>query len=121
MPGILVVDDSQFIVARIKAELRKAGLDVTATAFDGDAGLAAWREHRPDVTVLDINMPGKDGTEVLKIIKQEDPAARVVMCSANAAELYAGNCEQRGAVAYVEKTNVADLIDAVTNALAIVE
>lgn len=67
---ILVVDDEASIVSLVEAYLRPEGYEVH-TAKDGDAALAAARAFKPDVIVLDIMLPGKDGIEVLTTLRRE--------------------------------------------------
>ncbi len=67
---ILVVDDEASIVNLVEAYLRPEGYEVR-TAKDGDAALAAARAFKPDLIVLDIMLPGKDGIEVLTTLRRE--------------------------------------------------
>jgi two-component system alkaline phosphatase synthesis response regulator PhoP len=69
-PKILVVDDELAIVNTVQAYLKKAGYEVY-TAMDGPAALKAARAFRPDLIVLDIMLPGIDGLEVLRQLRQE--------------------------------------------------
>jgi DNA-binding response OmpR family regulator len=65
---ILIVDDERDFVDMLFLRLEDAGHRVRA-ANDGDAGLAAVDQAEPDVVILDIRMPGKDGITVLKLLK----------------------------------------------------
>ncbi len=60
---ILVVDDEPEAVEFVKAIMQEAGYEVTS-AFDGTSGLEKAREEKPDLVILDIQMPGKDGVAV---------------------------------------------------------
>jgi DNA-binding response OmpR family regulator len=80
---ILIVDDTPDNVALLTAQLKRAGHDVVS-ASSGEAGLAAAAQHTPDLILLDVLMPGLDGYEVCRRLK-EDPATRpipVVMLTA---------------------------------------
>ena len=68
--SVLVVDDQPHIVRLIQVNLEKGGLRV-ATAADGVEGMRKIREHRPDLIILDVIMPHKDGFEVLREIKAD--------------------------------------------------
>jgi len=81
---VLVVDDEESIVQLVTAYLRRAGFEVEA-ASDGPGALAMVRQFRPDVVVLDIMLPGLDGLEVLRRLRQESPAY-VIMLTAKAEE-----------------------------------
>jgi len=82
---ILVVDDEPTIVNTVRTYLDKEGYTVY-TAFDGPAALKAARVFRPDLIVLDIMLPGMDGIEVLRCLRQESDVY-VLMLTARADEL----------------------------------
>ena len=75
---ILTVDDAAFVRRWCAAVLGKAGHQVVE-AEDGDTALALFREHEPDLVLLDVLMPGKDGLAVLNELRGHDPDARIVM------------------------------------------
>ena len=81
MATVLVADDASFMRMRLRKLVEGLGFDVVE-AGDGEEAVRAYREHRPCLVLLDITMPNKDGLEALKEILQEDPGAKVVMCSA---------------------------------------
>lgn len=70
MAKILVIDDEPSIVNLVTAYLKPEGYEVF-TAADGNAGLKAARSYKPDVIVLDLMLPGKDGFEVLSQLRRE--------------------------------------------------
>lgn len=67
---VLVVDDQPHIVRLIQVNLEKEGLEV-ATASDGVEGIQRVRQLKPDLVILDVIMPRKDGFEVLREIKTD--------------------------------------------------
>ncbi len=81
---ILVVDDEQSIIDLVTAYLEKEGFEYQ-TARDGQTGLKAVRTYKPDVVVLDIMLPGKDGLEVLAELRRESDAY-VIMLTAKSEE-----------------------------------
>jgi len=85
MPTILIVDDEQSIVKTVQAYLEEQGY-IVQTAGDGPAALKAARAFRPDLVVLDIMLPGLDGIEVLRRLRQESDVY-VLMLTARADEL----------------------------------
>ena len=70
MRKILVVDDEPTLVATLRYNLEREGYEVI-TAADGESGLSAARETRPDVIVLDLMLPRLDGLEVCRILRRE--------------------------------------------------
>ncbi len=82
---ILVVDDEQSIVKTVQAYLEEQGYGVQ-TAADGLTALKAARAFRPDLVVLDIMLPGLDGIEVLRRLRQESDVY-VLMLTARADEM----------------------------------
>jgi len=79
--SVLVVDDEELTLRTISRGLRDEGFDVF-TAASGEDALRVFAEEKPDLTLLDIVMPGKDGVEVLREIKSTTPAAIILMMSA---------------------------------------
>jgi len=71
---IVVVDDERSIVRLVQVNLERQGYEVSC-AFDGREGLAMIEREKPDLVVLDIKMPGLDGLDLLKMIRDHgDPA-----------------------------------------------
>jgi DNA-binding NtrC family response regulator len=98
---ILLVDDEQEIVDILHEHLAKE-CDVE-TAADSVTALAIVRARRPDVIFLDINLPGINGVEVLKAVKQLDATIPVVMITANDDNALAAEAIRHGAFSYVPK------------------
>jgi len=81
---ILVVDDEARLVKLVRAYLERAGFDVVA-AYDGHEALDVFRRTVPDLVVLDLNLPGLDGLDVFRALRQESDAP-VVMLTARVDE-----------------------------------
>jgi len=77
----MIVDDAQFIRMRIAKLLVKQGYD-TVEAKDGEDAVETYRSTRPDVVLMDITMPRKDGINALTEIRKIDPRAKVIMLTA---------------------------------------
>lgn len=84
-PLVLVVEDSTTIRAFVAEALRLGGYEVVG-AIDGNDGVAQFRSRRPDVVVLDVNMPGLDGWQVLEKIREHDEHIPVLMLTAQDSE-----------------------------------
>jgi len=78
---VLVVDDEQSIVTLLQYNLSQAGFDVI-TAFDGESGLHAAKEGMPDLIVLDLMLPKKDGIEVCKELRLQKIMTPILMLTA---------------------------------------
>ena len=81
---ILVVDDELKILKLARDYLEKSNFRVT-TAADGTDAMAAFRTHRPDLVVLDLNLPGMDGLDVCRAIRQESDVP-IIMLTARGEE-----------------------------------
>ncbi|MGA7168448.1 MAG: response regulator, partial [Candidatus Sulfotelmatobacter sp.] len=77
----LIIDDEELTLRTISRGLRQDGFEVF-TALTGEEGLRIFREENPDLILLDIVLPGIDGVEVLRQIKEANPTAIVIMMSA---------------------------------------
>jgi len=120
LPRILVVDDDPVILRLLQVNFRLEGYDVV-TASRGDEALRIAKEQTPDVIVLDVMMPGIDGYEVCRELK-EDPAtagAPVIFLSARAQDADRDRGYALGVVAYVTKPfDPAQLVDVVRRAMS---
>lgn len=115
---ILVVDDDKNICKMIEINLRKAKEYSVTTAISGEACLKMLREDVPDLVLLDIQMPGIDGIETLKRIRDDDPRIPVVMMSAHGTIEKAVQSMKLGAYDFITKPFASDrLLITVKNAL----
>ncbi|NPA48455.1 MAG: response regulator [Thermodesulfobacteria bacterium] len=80
-PKILIVDDEESIHLLYREELSDEGYEVIS-AMSGPEALELIEKEKPDLVVLDINMPGMNGLEVLRTIKEKNPKLPVILCSA---------------------------------------
>src|SRR5579864_1382502 len=92
-PLILIADDNPMNVDVLRARLAAHNYDLI-TAADGEQALAAAREHRPDLILLDVDMPKMDGLEVCRRLRGDDsvPFIPIIMVTAKAdsADVVAG-------------------------------
>ena len=101
MPTILVVEDEPTLLATLSFNLERQGYSVL-TAVDGEAGLAQAREHRPDLILLDLMLPGMDGLELCRLIRR-DSNAPILMLTARSDEVDKVVGLELGADDYVTK------------------
>jgi len=79
---VLLVDDTAFMRHMLRNILTREGFEVAAEAGNGRQAVEAYRQARPDLVIMDITMPEMDGIAAVREIAGQDPAARIVMCSA---------------------------------------
>lgn len=104
---ILIVDDDP-AVARAHARLLRSLGHETHCVHDGVSAIAYATQHKPDVIVLDLEMPGMHGFDLLKALKSEPATVPipVVVCSASGNPLDRGRALAMGAADYAEKLHV---------------
>lgn len=115
MIRLLLVDDHTIFRQGLKRLLaEQEGFDVVAEASDASDALRRVREEEFDVALLDVNMPGRSGLEMLPSFKAERPSLPIVVLSMYPAEQYALRAFQAGAAGYVTKDmDAGDLIDSI--------
>jgi DNA-binding NarL/FixJ family response regulator len=103
---VLVADDHFIVrsglVAVIQAE---PDLRVVAQAADGAQAVESYARHRPDVALLDLRMPVKNGNEAIELIRAEFPAARILVLTAYSGDEDIHRALQAGACGYVLKSS----------------
>lgn len=110
MAKILVVDDAAFMRMMVKDTLSKGGYTDLAEAVDGADAVEKYKEIKPDLVIMDITMPNKDGLEALKEIKAFDSNATVIMCSAMGQESMVIEAIKSGAKDFIVKPFKAERI-----------
>lgn len=100
---VLIVDDAIFMRMKLKDILEKNGFQVVAEAQNGIEAIEKYKSERPDIVTMDITMPEMDGVAALKAIKQVDPAAKVIMCSAMGQQSMVMDAIQAGALDFIVK------------------
>ena len=108
--NILICDDAAFMRMMIKDILTKNGYDVAGEAENGQVAVDKYSEVKPDLVMMDITMPEKDGIQALKEIKAKDPSANVIMCSAMGQQAMVIESIQAGARDFIVKPFQADRV-----------
>jgi two-component system, NarL family, response regulator len=108
---VLVVDDHPVFRDGLKAVLHTApDILVVAEAADGREGIGAFKEHRPDVVLMDLRMPRMDGADAIAAILRADPAARVVVLTTFDGDEHIHRALALGAKGYLLKDATRDEI-----------
>jgi DNA-binding NarL/FixJ family response regulator len=114
MPRVLIVDDHAGFRAMARRLLQAAGYDVVGEAADGASAMQSVRQLRPDLVLLDIQLPDVDGCDVARWLAAEDSPPAVVLISSRDAGDYGARLQNCGARGFVAK---ADLSGATIDAL----
>lgn len=103
MPSkVLLVDDEREFVQTLSERLLMRDMG-SAVAYDGESALELIREDEPEVMILDLRMPGIDGIEVLKRVKESQPDIEVIILTGHGSEADREICMDLGAFAYLHK------------------
>jgi two-component system response regulator NreC len=103
---ILIADDHAIVRQGLKQLLNsQTDMEVVGEAKDGQEALEKAKSIRPDVTLLDIAMPGLSGLEAVRLIKEAVPHAAIVVLSMHEKEAYVHQAFSSGALAYVVKAS----------------
>jgi len=100
---VLVVDDHKPTRELLKAFLRGFGANIVAEAENGEAAVRAFDEHAPDLILLDLEMPIKDGRDTLRELLEKDTEAYVVILTATSEMSVANSCIEAGARNFIRK------------------
>lgn len=113
--AVLLIDDDVDLLRAAGAQLERAGYDVTRE-LSGEAGLATWDRIRPDVVILDLDLPGMQGSEVLSHLRDRGAAVIVVAPSDQVSSVV--RALQSGAESWVAKPVELSLLEAAVARLA---
>ena len=108
--NILICDDAAFMRMMIKDILTKNGYNIAGEAENGAKAVEKYNELKPDLVLMDITMPEMDGIRALKKIKETDPNASVIMCSAMGQQAMVIESIQSGAKDFIVKPFRADRV-----------
>lgn len=107
---ILIVDDAVFMRMKLKDILEKNGYEVVDEAQNGLEAIEKYKASQPDLVTMDITMPEMDGIEALKAIKEFDPAAKILMCSAMGQQSMVMDAIRAGALDFIVKPFDSDRV-----------
>jgi len=115
---LLIIDDDQVIRDVLKGIFEDQSFEIFLAA-DGESGLSIIREHRPNLAIIDINLPGKSGLEILKDAKQIDSKISVIIATGYNTTQNAIEAMKFGAFDYLAKPfNILEVQEVVAKGLA---
>ena len=119
MIRVLLADDHAIVRAGLKGILADTGdIEVAGEAANGQEVLARVSAQDFDVAVLDLTMPGRNGIELIKLVKAEKPKLRILVLSMHSEEQYAVRALKAGASGYLSKDSAADQLVAAIRRIA---
>ena len=115
---VLIADDHPLMRAGLAGEINaQPDMCVVAEAADGLEAITQFRQHRPDVTLMDVRMPGLGGIEAIETLRAEFPVAKFVILTTSAGDVSARRALQAGAVGYLLKNLLrTELIEVIKGA-----
>jgi len=111
---VLIVDDHPIWRDAVERDLRAAGFDVVAAVADGETALRLLPALRPDVVLMDLQLPGMSGVDATASIVAADSSVRVLVLSSSGEDVHVLSAAKAGARGYLVKSaSSAELVDAV--------
>lgn len=115
MIRVLSVDDHPLLRGGIAALIgNQTDMQVVAEAADGRESLEQFRKYRPDITLMDLQMPGMNGVDAISAIRAEFPDARIIVLTTHAGDVQVSRAFKAGARAYLLKSSLRnELLDTI--------
>ena len=107
---VLLCDDALFMRTMLRGIVSQAGYEVVGEAENGRVAVELYRTTRPDIVVMDMVMPELSGVDAVRSIKQFDPEARIVMCSAMGQQALVADALAAGAKGFITKPFTASRV-----------
>ncbi|MBC8352775.1 MAG: response regulator transcription factor [Planctomycetes bacterium] len=115
--NILIADDHEVVRSGLANLLKGSDINIVGEAADGDEAVEKTMQHHPDVVLMDIRMPNRDGLSALEAIRGKMPDARVVMLSTYDNPTYVARSVALGATDFVLKGSTRqEIVDVITRA-----
>lgn len=119
MARILLVDDAGYMRRLVAIMATKGGHEIVGEAETGQIAIELYEKVKPDLVILDILMPDMNGLEALRRIREIDPDARVLMCTASEQSSHVQEALSLGAKGYIVKPFTKEVIlSTIENAFA---
>ena len=103
MAKILIADDSEAIRLVLKDILLIGEHEIVAEASDGAEAIVLYQQHNPQILLLDLAMPKKDGLSVVKEVMEYDPKAKIILITASDDQKIINQCLENGAKSHISK------------------
>lgn len=110
IPTVLIVDDEANIRFLLKMVIERAGMKLVGMAATGAAAITYYSRYKPDIVLMDIDMPMKNGLDALTELMEAHPDAKVIMMSAYVDEEVVKKCFKLGAVNFILKVTPIEQI-----------
>ena len=111
---VLVVDDSSFMRSLLTKIIKKSPkIDDVVEAMDGNSAVEKYQQEHPNLVTMDIDMPGMNGLEAAKKIKELDPKAKIVMVTSANKEEMKKEAQKIGTLGYITKPFDAEKISVI--------
>jgi two-component system chemotaxis response regulator CheY len=107
---VLIVDDSATMRKIVAQILSSADLEICGEAENGLDAIKKYKELKPDLVTMDINMPEMDGIQALKEIKKNDSSAKIMMMTSDSQETVVKDAIAEGASDYIVKPPDKDIV-----------
>lgn len=104
---MLIVDDHDGFRGQARALLVAAGYEVVGEAGDGASGIRATRQLRPDVVLLDVQLPDMSGFEVAEHIREQPDPPSILLISSREASDYGRRIGRSGAIGFISKAELS--------------
>ena len=106
---VLCVDDHRLVREGIALIItRQPDMEVVGSAADGEEAVAQFKRHRPDVTLMDLQLPAMTGLEAIKAIREDDPDARIIVLTMYQGDEDIYRALSAGATTYLLKDTLSD-------------
>lgn len=108
---IMLVDDHAIVREGYRSLLQKqTNLEVIAEAADGNEAYQRYKQHQPDIVIMDISMPGQSGIKAITRIRQYDAKARILVFSMHENPSFAIQATRAGALGYITKSSEPEVL-----------
>lgn len=111
--SVVIIDDEEMVVTMLEAWLISfGGVKVVGVATRGSDGVELCRKQKPDILLLDIEMPGMDGLEVARQVRRDVPSARIIILTSHINPYCIYEVSRLGVHGYVNKTGALSVLGA---------